>query len=150
MKSQDSISSSKNSWWTEKLREELEAVYREVDNEIESTGVVCWTKSLCCDFEKVDHVLYASSLEIAYIQEQHGDPFPPGSPLCPFWKDKLCTLRQRRPLGCRTYFCDEKYKEVLEDIYEKYYRRLKDIAIRHDIPWSYVPFVAKLRLEENP
>lgn len=137
--------SSPASWWTQELRVELEAVYVDVDREIESSGVVCWTRSLCCDFDKVDHVLYASSVELAYVRELHGEGFSPDSTLCPFWKERLCTLRARRPLGCRTYFCDEGYREALEAIYEKYHGRLREITERHGVPWRYVPFVTAVR-----
>lgn len=123
-------------------------MYRDVDREIEELGVTCWTRGLCCDFDTVDHVLFASGLEVAAVRERHPGPFAPGSALCPFWKDRLCTLRDLRPLGCRTYFCDERFRPGLEGIYEKHYARLKEIAVRHRLPWSYRPFVAAMRAAE--
>lgn len=126
-------------------REELERIYREVDAEIASTGVRCEASGVCCDFENVPHHLYASTVEISHVKEVHPESFAPGSKLCPFWIDRKCMLRERRPLGCRTYFCDERYRDVLEDIYEKYYRRVRAIAEQHDLEWSYVSFVDALR-----
>ena len=38
-------------------RRELEEVYREVDREIASTGVQCWLRGKCCNFEVSDQVL---------------------------------------------------------------------------------------------
>ena len=119
-------------WWTPAIRDELEALYREVDREIRDTGVVCWTRGLCCDFEKVDHVLYATAIEIAYVREERPGPFPSGSVLCPFWTNGLCGFRERRPLGCRTYFCDERYRDRLEALHEKHLSRLRDLC-RHQI-----------------
>ncbi len=125
--------------------EALKKIYDDVDQEIQASGVACWVRGLCCDFEKTDHVLYASSLEIAYVREIHPEPFEGGSCLCPFWKDGRCDERTRRPLGCRTYFCDEKYRDQLEAIYEKYYRQITEVATQYSLEWSYQPFVKVMR-----
>lgn len=126
-------------------RAELEAIYRDVDAEITSTGVRCDSSGVCCDFENVPHLLYASTVEIRYVKELHSVDFEPGSKLCPFWIDGLCLNRERRPLGCRTYFCDEDYRNVLEAIYEKHYARVREIARRFDFEWAYVSFVDAMR-----
>ncbi|MBI4583646.1 MAG: hypothetical protein HY717_06460 [Planctomycetes bacterium] len=132
-------------WWSAALRQEIEALYRDLEAEIRAAGVACWQRGDCCDFERSDHLLYASTLEIAHVQELHPRPFSPGSKLCPFWIDGLCTLRERRPLGCRTYFCDRRFQEKLHALYEKYHRRIKVLAARHRAPWVYLPFVDALR-----
>ena len=126
-------------------RRELEEIYRQVDDEIAASGVVCWLRGECCDFEKSDHVLYASSVELNYVRETHDEKFAADSVLCPFWSDGLCVERQRRPLGCRTFFCDPAYKTEVEAIYEKYHRLLQELSRRHGIPYVYKPFVAALR-----
>jgi len=126
-------------------RQELEEIYRRVDARIAQTGVECWLKSKCCDFEKNEHRLYATSAEIAYTRERHPDPFAADSVLCPFWKDGLCMERDRRPLGCRTYFCDEKYRDALEAIHEEFHQEIQDLAQRHRIPYRYELFVDALR-----
>ncbi len=132
-------------WWSRELEAELRQVYDEVDEEIRATGVVCEARGLCCDFDRSPHVLYASSIEIRYVRELHPEPFSAGSRLCPFWADGLCTSRERRPLGCRTYFCDDRHREALQEIYERHYSRLKEIAGRYGSPWTYEPFVPALR-----
>jgi Fe-S-cluster containining protein len=126
-------------------RSELERIYREADAEIAATGVRCDSSGVCCDFENVPHLLYASTVEISHVKELHPKSFEPGSKLCPFWIDRQCMSRERRPLGCRTYYCDERYRDVLEDIYEKYYRQIRQIAEKHGMDWSYVGFVDALR-----
>ena len=129
-------------------RAELEAIYRRVDREISSTGVRCWLRGVCCDFEAQDHRLYASSPELAYVREAHPEPFPPEGVLCPFWKGGMCTERERRPLGCRTYFCDERYRSLTEAIHEKYHAEIRALSERHSIDYSYELFVAALRTRE--
>lgn len=126
-------------------REALEAIYRRVDREIESTGVTCWLRSRCCDFEKSDHVLFASSVELDHVREGHPETFEPDGVLCPFWKDGLCVERDRRPLGCRTYYCDPAFSGRVEAIHERYHGEIRALADRFDVPYLYEPFVRALR-----
>jgi len=127
---------------------QLEALYQELDREVRSLGVGCWLRGDCCDFERCEHRLYASTVELAYVKETHPEAFPPDSRLCPFWKEGKCTERERRPLGCRTYFCDTRYREPLQELYEKYHRRISALAEEHGFRWRYQPFVATLRSAE--
>ena len=126
-------------------RKALEEIYRRVDEEVEQSGVKCWLRGDCCDFEKMDHTLYASSVELDYLREKHPEPFSADSVLCPFWEEGLCVERERRPLGCRTYFCDGNYSEQLQSIYEKYHAEIRELAQHSKLPYSYEPFVAALR-----
>jgi hypothetical protein len=130
---------------SDELRAEIEDLYRRVDAEIARIGVVCWLRGKCCDFEHNEHRLWASSVEIAYVDEKHPEPFAPGSVLCPFWKDGLCTERERRPLGCRTYFCDPAHREATESAYERFHAEFRALADRFDVPYTYRDFVAALR-----
>jgi Fe-S-cluster containining protein len=127
------------------LTTQLESLYQELDREIRSLGVGCWIRGDCCDFERCEHQLYASTVELAYVKETHPETFPPDSRLCPFWKEGKCTEHDRRPLGCRTYFCDTRYSEALQELYEKYLRQISALAEEHRFPWRYQPFVAALR-----
>lgn len=129
---------------SENAREALRAIYREVDEDIAATGAVCHRRGRCCDFLTNDHRLFASSVELAYIRERHPAPLGDGV-LCPFWKNRLCAERERRPLGCRTYFCDERMQERAQAIYESFHRKIKKLAESHGLPYSYEPFVGALR-----
>ena len=131
------------------LRRELESCYRELAAEIAALGVACWATGRCCDFSRVDHHLYASSVEIAFVREKHGRVAARQSDsgkalLCPFWQDGRCEERERRPLGCRTYFCDPRYRTSLEQLYEKHLARLRSAADREGYRWCYAPFLEEL------
>ena len=126
-------------------RLELEEVYRDVDEQVRSLGVACWARGDCCNFERAEHRLYASTVEVAYVAETRGRTHPAGSCLCPFWKEGRCTERDRRPLGCRVYHCDARYRVPLEALYESAYRKIRAIADRHEIPWRYGLFVESMR-----
>ena len=123
----------------------LESIYSDVDRQIVSLGVGCWMHGECCDFERKEHRLYASSLEVAYARQARPAAGPPQGRLCPFWQGGRCTAHEGRPLGCRTYFCDPRYRESLEDLYEKHYQRIRRLAVEHQYPWRYGLFVAALR-----
>lgn len=129
------------------LRDDLEALLRDLDREIASIGAGCWQHGACCDFERSGHVLFACELEIAYVREKHPTPFPPDSRLCPFWREGRCTERERRPLGCRTYFCDRRYRALFEALHEKYLALISCLARRAGLPRGYRPFVEALRSE---
>lgn len=153
--------------------DEVRRLYAALDDEVRSLGVGCWVHGNCCDFTRVDHRLYASSVELAYVRAKH--PPPPkhaahdtaqdtgpdaagnsagkaaeaapstNEALCPFWTNGRCGEREGRPLGCRTYFCDPRFRLPLQDLYERYLQKLRAIATQHSIPWSYEPFVAAMR-----
>jgi hypothetical protein len=127
------------------LRAGLEALFHDLDREIAALGVGCWQHGSCCDFERSGLRLFACELEIAYVREKHPTPFPPGSRLCPFWREGKCTERERRPLGCRTHFCDRRYRESLEGLHERYLARIACLAQREGLPRGYRPFVEALR-----
>jgi len=126
-------------------RAELEAIYARVDEAIRATGAVCILRGDCCDFPRQEHRLWASSVEIAWVREKHPSPFPPRDELCPFWKEGLCTERERRPLGCRTYFCDPRTRDATEAVYERFHEEIRALADRHGLPYRYEDFVAALR-----
>jgi Fe-S-cluster containining protein len=126
------------------LRRELTEAYRRLEEEIRALGAACWAHGDCCDFTLRDHRLYASSAELAYAMESphrvNDDPA-----LCPFWLDGKCHDRARRPLGCRTYFCDRRYALALQTLYEKYHGEIKALSERHGFRWKYELFVEAVR-----
>ena len=129
------------------LRRAVAAIYRDADAEVSALGAACWARGDCCDFTRADHRLYASGLEAAYARETPAGPRNPEESLCPYWIDRRCTARERRPLGCRTYFCDPRYRVALEAIHENHLRRLRELSDNHAFPWSYAEFVAAVRAQ---
>ncbi len=86
---------------------ELARIYAEADAAVAGVGAVCTNRAVCCDFDKVDHTLFATDLEVEFLLATHGPPDRWEHPnRCPYQVDGLCTARRARPLGCRTYFCD--------------------------------------------
>ncbi|GIW83017.1 MAG: hypothetical protein KatS3mg105_4824 [Gemmatales bacterium] len=122
------------------LREQILQLYREVDEEVARAGPVCFATGRCCRFKEWGHVLYLSNLEADVLRET-APPFmgPVADVSCPFQKDRLCTAREERPLGCRIYFCDPAYQDKAAQIYENALSKLKEIARHHQLEWRYAP-----------
>src|SRR5437773_10982229 len=120
-------------------------IYRAADAAVAAAGPVCVASGRCCRFKEHGHVLYISNLEAEVLLEAAPAYAAPVSPdFCPFQKDKLCTAREPRPLGCRVYYCDPNYQETGNQITEKYLRRLKELAQEHRVDWQYAPLHAFL------
>ena len=125
---------------TGELRQRLLTLYEEADREVAAAGPVCIASGRCCRFKEYGHTLFLSSLEAELLLETAPAYEQPASAdFCPFQKDKLCTAREPRPLGCRIYFCDPTYQETGNAISEKYLRKLKDLALELRQEWRYAP-----------
>ncbi len=126
-------------------RAELRALYADFDRETARVSPVCIASGRCCDFDAYGHTLFASRLEVDVLVEESGlAGFDPSSRLCPFWKERRCTARAPRPLGCRAYFCDASKTDAMAELHERFLRRLKDLHDRHGIPWCYAPLLRHL------
>lgn len=121
-------------------------IYKKLDIELASINPGCNSCGTCCHFDEFDHVLYASTIETDYIQENVEVPsFDPDKNVCPFLIVDQCTIREHRTLGCRVFFCNPEYKEKLQDVYNKYYTMIKDLAIKHQVKWHYAPMMKLLK-----
>ncbi len=122
------------------LRRKVLELYAQVDAEVKAAGPVCVASGRCCRFKEWGHVLYISNLE-ADVLLSAAPPYetPVSSDFCPFQKEKLCTAREPRPLGCRVYYCDPNYQETGNAITEKYLAQLKELAREEGVEWRYAP-----------
>lgn len=126
---------------SESLHRQVLELYQEVDRDVAAAGPVCVASGRCCRFKEYGHTLFLSNLEAEVLLHD----VPPYDPekvtpdFCPFQHGNLCTAREPRPLGCRVYYCDPNYQDTCNDITEKYLRRLKELALAHDVPWRYAP-----------
>ncbi len=150
--------------------EGLRDIYQRMDDEIALRKPVCEASGRCCHFDAYGHRLYVTALEIAWMLRQRyaGEGEAPAEPLaaadqhsfrlsgnfalpqvtssggCPFQRNKLCSVRDIRPLGCRAYFCDPTARDWQTDLYERY---LLDLRAMHDafmIEYRYLEWRAGL------
>ena len=130
---------------TNPLREGLLEIYEALGVEVAAAGPVCDLSGRCCRFKEYGHRLYISRPEADLLLEQG---LPPGASIdeagCPFQQGNLCTARERRPLGCRVYYCDPKYAGRGEELSERFITQLKQLHAETETPWEYGPLHAFL------
>jgi hypothetical protein len=132
-----SVPSSKPLW-----RDELQALYEDLDRQVAALGPVCRLSGQCCRFAEYGHTLFVSSPEVQFLLDAER---PAQRPLdrgetCP-WQSQAghCTARDARPLGCRVYYCDSSYEGAAQEISETFIARLKTLSNDHELPWNYAP-----------
>lgn len=120
------------------LRAGLLKIYEALAEEIAQRAPICDLSGRCCRFKEYGHRLYISRTEAELLLE---DGLPPDAAVneagCPFQQGLLCTARERRPFGCRVYFCDPKYTGQAEELSEKYLGQLKQLHRETGTPWEY-------------
>jgi Fe-S-cluster containining protein len=122
------------------IREGLLAICDDLEADIARAAPVCELSGRCCRFKEYGHTLFLSRPEAEWLLEQG---LPENATIdeagCPFQIGGLCTARERRPLGCRVYYCDPRYAGVGEELSERYLRRLKQLHDETGTPWEYRP-----------
>lgn len=130
------------------LHEELKALYDALDVEVRATAVRCDLRGLCCDFAKAGHVLFATDVEVEYARAHGGAKPQDAAPdACPYFQGGQCRLRDGRPLGCRVYFCDPGYAAAMQELAERYHRKIVQLHEAHGVPYRYDRFVRTIREE---
>jgi len=120
----------------------LSAIFRDVDGAVRLAGSVCMGGGGCCRFALAGHRLYVSSAELALLQ--NGPPVGSAGPLvCPWQQGPACSARERRPLGCRTFFCRMDPRLVAE-LYESAHARIRRLHEVNAVPYIYVEMTAAL------
>jgi hypothetical protein len=83
-------------------------------------------------------VLFATALEMAYLVGEAGLQAPSEGDAawtCPYQDGTLCAARQRRVLGCRTYFCDPLARTTGETAYAGVLDRIRGLAAGAGLAW---------------
>ncbi len=123
-------------------RAEIDALYKDLDQEVALFGPICRLSGRCCRFEEYGHTLFVSSPEVQFLLEaapHQQRPLDRGE-TCPWQSDQgHCTAREARPLGCRVYYCDSSYESVAQELSEKFIARLKRLSDSRGLPWNYAP-----------
>ena len=125
--------------------ERLEAIYADLEQLLAAVRPVCIARGICCRFEEADHVLYATGLEADYAAaKKPAAPAPEAVGRCPYHVKGMCTAREGRPLGCRTYYCDPSMQDALEATHERLLGEIRVIERDLGYPQAYAPFPALL------
>lgn len=120
------------------LKQGLLSIYDDLAAEITQLAPICEISGRCCRFIEYGHRLYLTRPEAELLLSEG---LPDGAEItsgtCPFQIDKLCTAREKRPFGCRVFFCDPNYAGHAEVLTEKYLSHLKRLHQATETPWEY-------------
>jgi len=119
--------------------------YAEADREIAEHGTVCWNKGECCRFGQYGHRLYVTTLEIVYYLATGTLPPPATADACPHSLDGRCHARDRRPLGCRVFYCDARAQQWQGPLSERRLARLRVMHEQLNVPYCYVDWMTVLQ-----
>ncbi len=119
----------------------LEAIYEDLQTELEALGPECRQSGRCCRFAEYGHQLWVTRLEFEYLLAGAGMPDRVPEGACPYLEDGLCGARRRRLLACRTFFCQPSFKLHMGALHEKYHRRTRDLHARAGLAYEYFEFL---------
>lgn len=130
------------------VRAAVQQIYGDLQTQIDLRRPKCLISGRCCRFEEFGHRLYVTTLELAaflHDLQTQGDPNWSGSG-CPFQKDKLCSVHQIRPFGCRLFFCDATSTDWQHEHYQQFHGRLRQLHDQLTVPYFYLEWREALRL----
>ncbi|HHH76167.1 MAG TPA: hypothetical protein ENL03_03995 [Phycisphaerae bacterium] len=124
---------------------ELEALYAQVDDQIDQLEPKCMGGGACCKFDLAGHRLYVSTIELALLTTASPcNPEKLGLGRCPYQQGPRCTARRCRPLGCRTFFCQETTTKPCQEIYEGSHEIIRRLHESAQIEYTYIDLISAL------
>jgi Fe-S-cluster containining protein len=125
--------------------DELQALLIQAEKAVARRRPSCRACGRCCDFTAWDHRLYVSTGELALLTRQ-SSPWPTEALRCSYQRQTACTARDRRPLGCRAFFCIQIGKAARERLYEEYHQEIIELHTHWQQKYYYVELTEGLRL----
>lgn len=122
----------------------MSSFYAEADRRIAERPATCWNRGECCRFGAFGHRLYVTALEVAYYLAG-GYPPPVTADACPHARDGVCQVRDRRPLGCRIFFCDRDARDWQGPLSEELLARLRSMHTELEVPYFYAEWLTALK-----
>lgn len=121
----------------------LREIYSEVDLGASRRSPQCRACGACCKFDLAGHRLYVSTGELALLTASPPPDAPRRPPLrCPYQAGRECRARDRRPLGCRVYFCDADLQPWARGRYERFHEQIRRLHDDSGLPYVYVEITA--------
>lgn len=119
--------------------------YREVDARVLARQAVCCNRGLCCRFGEYGHRLFVTTLEVAHYLAQGPAAMPAQESVCPHAVQGRCVARERRPMGCRIFYCDPAAQDWQGPLTEELLGKLRRLHEQLDVPYYYMEWLGVLR-----
>jgi hypothetical protein len=118
--------------------QEVDAVYKWLDERLAQMDSSCRACGDCCDFESFGHKLYITTPELIYFQNRLSQPVKTmTADVCPYCIDGKCTVYPYRFSGCRIFSCKGD-TEKENALCEKAISKFKMVCNEYPIPYNYV------------
>jgi Fe-S-cluster containining protein len=135
------------------VRAAVTQIYQDLQTQIDLRRPLCILSGRCCHFEEFGHRLYVTTLELAtflHDLQQQNLPVPSPNPGgCPFQQNKLCSVHQIRPFGCRLFFCDSTSTDWQHEQYQLFHTRLRQLHQDLAVPYFYLEWRQALSLIDS-
>ena len=124
------------------LLKEIEKLYDDIEGHLAGLNLNCENCGKCCDFDRFDHRLYVTTLEILYFWNNLNKQkisFPQDLisdqkfSRCPYQQGQGCLARAFRPSGCRIFFCRDVPSKFQHELMEKCMQRLYVLHDKYEV-----------------
>ncbi len=130
----------------EKVDQFFHDLYREVYGIVGGVQFTCKNCKNCCDFDASGLNLFATNLEFAWFIKNIKIIPKIIANRCPFLDVNVgCTVREFRPLGCRTFFCSPPENYDQQIVYESAIVKIKTFIENNHLPYSYQEWLRGLK-----
>lgn len=119
----------------------MQRFYDQADRQIAEQTAVCWNRAECCKFGSFGHRLYVTTLEAAYYLATGDSPPDVPQDACPHAHGGKCHVRERRPLGCRVFFCDPAAQSWQGPVTEEQLARLRRLHGELGVEYIYADWI---------
>ena len=123
----------------------MRVFYARADRLIAQKAPTCLNKGECCRFGRFGHRLYVTALEVCYYLACGEAPLAVTDDACPHACEGRCHTRDRRPLGCRIFYCDPTAQVWQGPLTEDQLTRLRAMHDELNVPYFYVDWMLVLR-----
>lgn len=119
-------------------------LYARAQQFIDAQQPTCWNRGECCRFGAFGHRLFVTTMELAYYLAAGEVPAVPAVDACPHAHDGRCHARDRRPLGCRIFYCDPEAQRWQPPLTERLLAELRTLHNELGVEYVYVDWMVAL------
>lgn len=121
--------------------EAVQEIYQNLDRRLEAAEPLCKACGRCCNFDSFGHRLYITTPELVYFRNNLTENEIPILPMtdgvCPYRKDRKCSVYPWRFAGCRIFNCTGNV-ELQSRFSEETITLCKTLCLLHGLEYRYM------------